>query len=334
MGENKGVLFLAECREQGLANSALELATAAREIAARLGEEVYGVVVGAGISRAAVALAGLGGTTVYSVDDPLLLHYHPEAYLAVFRRLIEESSPRVVLMGHTDVGRDLGPRLAFALGTGFCPNCVAVEVDAGSKSLQLTRPVFGGKANGLFTLTGTRPRVATIGQKVFQPASCGAGEAAELVIFAARLDADSFRMSVAARVEDTSEGLKLEDAPVVVSGGRGIGSAEGFAQLKELAEALGGCVGASRPPVDNGWVRSNLQVGLTGTVVSPDVYLAVGISGAAQHIAGCSSAKTIIAINRDPDAPIFRRAHYGAVADWREVVPVLTAEIRRRKAAS
>jgi electron transfer flavoprotein alpha subunit len=130
-------------------------------------------------------------------------------------------------------------------------------------------------------------------------------------------------MSVAERAKDASEGIKLEDATVIVSGGRGIGSTEGFSQLKELAAALGGCVGASRAPVDNGWVPTNLQVGLTGTVVSPNVYLAVGISGAAQHMAGCSSSNTIIAINRDPEAPIFHRAHYGAVADWKEVIPAL-----------
>jgi electron transfer flavoprotein alpha subunit len=323
MGENKGVLFLAERRDQELAKVTYELATAAQEIAAQLGEEVYAGLVGADLAQVSGQLAELGVEKVYVVDDPIFTHYHPEAYLAVTRQLVGEVLPRVVLMGHTDLGRDLAPRLAFALDTGLCPNCLGVEIDTASRALRLTRPVFGGKANGVFTLSESGPSVVTIGQKIFQPAAGRAGQAAEVVAFAHRVEAGSFRTSVEERVEDVSEGIKLEDANVIVSGGRGIGSAEGFAQLKELAVILGGCVGASRAPVDNGWISTNLQVGLTGTVVSPNVYLAIGISGAAQHMAGCSSSRTIIAINRDPEAPIFQRAHYGVTADWKEVVPVL-----------
>ncbi|MCL5735752.1 MAG: electron transfer flavoprotein subunit alpha/FixB family protein [Actinobacteria bacterium] len=328
MGENKGVLFLAEGRDGGLAKITYELTTAAHEIAGQLGGEVNAALFGTGLTRAVAELARLGVARVYVVDDPLFAYYHPEAYLAVATRLVRDICPSVVLMGHTDTGRELAPRLAFALDTGLCPNCVGIEVDAASDALRLTRPVFGGKADGLYSLSEDEPWIVTIAQKVFEPAVAHEGQAAEVVAFAHRVDAGSFRISVTERVEDSSEGIRLEDATVIVSGGRGIGSAEGFAELKELAAALGGCVGASRAPVDNGWVPANLQVGLTGTVVSPNVYLAVGISGAAQHIAGCSSSNTIIAINRDPEAPIFRRAHYGAVADWREVVPALTQKCR------
>jgi electron transfer flavoprotein alpha subunit len=324
MGENKGVLFLAERREQDLATITYELATAARNIARQLGEEVYAVLAGSGLTEAAAELAGLGVAKVYTIDDPLFTHYHPEAYQALATQLVGDLAPRVVLLGHTDLGRDLAPRLAFALGGSFCPNCVEVEVDPVSKSLQLTRPVFGGKAHGLYAMGKSQPQIITVGQKIFEPAVADAGHAGEVVAVTHQVDLNSFKTLVLERVEDASEDIKLEDAAVIVSGGRGVGSAEGFAQLRELAAALGGCVGASRAPVDNGWVPSNLQIGLTGTVVSPNVYLAVGISGAAQHVAGCSSATTIIAINRDPEAPIFRRAHYGVVADWKEILPKLT----------
>ncbi|HLA80409.1 MAG TPA: electron transfer flavoprotein subunit alpha/FixB family protein [Thermoleophilia bacterium] len=324
MGEKKDVLFLAERRDQGLAKITYELATAGREIAAQLGGEVCAALVGNGLAQDVAKLARLDVARVYAVEDALFTYYHPEAYLAAVTQLVREICPRVVLMGHTDLGRDLAPRLAFVLDTGLCPNCVGVEVDASSKALRLTRPVFGGKAHGLYTLSGAEPSVVTLAQKVFEPAAGHPDQAAEVVTFAPQVDSASFKTSVAERVEDASEGIKLEDAAVIVSGGRGIGSAEGFAQLRDLAAALGGAVGASRAPVDNGWVPTNLQVGLTGTVVSPDVYLAIGISGAAQHMAGCSSSRTIIAINRDPEAPIFQRAHYGAVADWKEVMPALT----------
>jgi electron transfer flavoprotein alpha subunit len=326
MGENSGVLFLAESRDQGLAKITYELATAAKEVAGAVGEEVCALLAGSGLAGAAAELARLA-EKVYTVDDPLFAHYHPEAYQALVAQLVADVSPRVVLLAHTDLGRDLAPRLAFALGTAWCPNCVNIEVEAASGRLKLTRPVFGGKAHGLFTLADAQPQIVTVGQKVFPPAEADAATG-QIINYASSVDSVSLRTAVVERVTD-GEGMRLEDAPVIVSGGRGVGSAEGFAQLKELAAVLGGSVGASRAPVDNGWVPSNLQVGLTGSVVSPTVYLAVGISGAAQHMAGCSSSNTIIAINRDPEAPIFKRAHYGAVADWKEIIPALTEKCKQ-----
>jgi electron transfer flavoprotein alpha subunit len=331
MSDRSGVLFLAERKGRGLANMTAELATAAAALAAQLGEEVFALLAGTGLESDAQQLAGLGVKKVYVADDALYSRYQAEPYAGLLTRLVQEVKPRVILLGHTELGRDLAPRLAAKLDVAWAPNCVALEADAASGALKITRPVFGGKANGLFTLTGAEPYIATIGQKVFEPATA-AGASGDVVPFSAALDPAGFRAALVEHVEDSAEGMRLEDAPVIVAGGRGIGGADGFKLLNELAEVLGGAVGASRAPVDSGWVPSNLQVGLTGAVVSPNVYLAIGISGAAQHMAGCSSSKTIIAINRDPEAPIFQRVPYGVVGDWREIVPELIEKCRGLRA--
>jgi electron transfer flavoprotein alpha subunit len=328
MTEQQVVLVLAEQRGHGLAKSSRELVTAARSVAGGCGALVAALVAGgAGSQETARELAGLGVDRVYVAEDEGFSNYDPERYLELVTQLCREIEPAVLLLAHSDLGRDLAPRVAYRVGAAFAPNCVAVWLDPATAVLHVTRPVFGGKAHGDFTLAGARPHVATVGQKVFEPAVGPAGPG-EIVPFVAAVDPASFKTAVVQRVVDSGEGARLEDAAVVVSGGRGIGGAEEFGRLKELAAVLGGCVGASRAAVDKGWVPSNLQVGLTGTVVSPNVYLAIGISGAAQHMAGCSSAKTIIAINKDPEAPIFQRAPYGAVADWREVVPPLIERCR------
>ena len=328
MGQYKGVLFLAERRGEELARVSAELATAGRKIAEQLGEGLSAVLVGTALGDSAQELINMGVQKVYVVQDPIFSSYNPEPYLALMSQICGQVQPKVLLMGHTEIGRDLAPRLAFGLDTGFAPNCVFVDVEQDSGTILVTRPVFGGKAHGLFTLTDAGPHIITVGPKVFEPASAEGQAQGEVINFAPVLDPATFRTAVIERVDESAEGIRLEDAAVIVSGGRGIGSAESFAELRELAAVLGGCVGGSRAAIDNGWVPSNLQVGLTGSVVSPNVYIAIGISGAAQHMAGCSSAKTIIAINRDPEAPIFRRAPFGVVADWREILPPLIEKCR------
>jgi electron transfer flavoprotein alpha subunit len=328
LSRNEGVLVLVERRDQALHRMSAELATAGLEIAEQLGEGLSALLVGTDLGDGAQRLSGLGVPMVYVVEDPLFSAYSPEPYLALLTELCREVRPRVVLMGHTDLGRDLAPRLAFALDTGYAANVVGVTVDPGSGLLEVTRPVFGGKAHGLFALGGAGPHILTVGQKVYEPAPAAADPRGDIVGFAHTADPAAFRTKVVERVDESAEGVRLEDASVIVSGGRGVESAEDFALLRELAGILGGCVGASRAAVDNGLVPSNLQIGLTGTVVSPNVYIAIGISGAAQHMAGCSSAKTIIAINRDPEAPIFQRAPFGVVADWREILPPLIEKCR------
>lgn len=328
MSQNRGVLLLAEMRDGGLARISAELVTAGQKIAADLGEDLMALIAGSDVAAAAQEIAGMGVQKVYTAQDPLFAQYQAEAYLALAQKACDTLQPKAVLMGHTEMGRDLAPRLAFKLDTALAPNCVEINVDKDADTFAVSRPAFGGKAHGLFVLAGAEPHLMTIGPKVFEPAEAGAAGGGSVTALDYSVDPSGFKIKVVERVSDSEEGLRLEDAAVIVSGGRGMGSAEGFADLTPLAEALGGCVGASRVPVDNGWAPSKLQVGLTGTVVSPNVYIAVGISGAAQHMAGCSSAKTIIAINRDPEAPIFQRAHFGVVGDWKEIVPALALKCR------
>jgi electron transfer flavoprotein alpha subunit len=328
MSQSKGVLLLAEMRDGRLARISAELATAGLEMAGELGEDLMALIAGSDVAAAAQELADMGVHKVFTAQDPLFAQYEPESYLALAQKACETLQPKAVLMGHTEIGRDLAPRLAFKLDTGFAPNCVEINVDDDAGTIMVSRPAFGGKAHGLFILAGAEPHLITIGPKVFEPAVAGVVGGGSVTALDHGVDPSGFKTRVIERVSDGEEGMRLEDASVVVSGGRGVGSAEGFADLTPLAKALGGCVGASRVPVDNGWAPSKLQVGLTGTVVSPNVYIAVGISGAAQHMAGCSSAKTIIAINRDPEAPIFQRAHFGVVGDWKEIVPALVEQCR------
>jgi electron transfer flavoprotein alpha subunit len=328
MSEQQTILLLAERRGDQLAKSSRELVTAAGHVGRAYGAQVAALLAGARVGDSARELAALGVDTVCTVDDERFSTYAPEPYLELLTQVCARVRPALLLMAHSDLGRDLAPRLAFRLGTALACNCVDLSFDPAAAVLHVTRPVFGGKAHGHFTLLGGGPHVVTLGQRVFEPAVATSGGGGKIEAFTPAIDVAGFKTSIVERAIDSSEAVRLEDATVVVSGGRGIGSAEEFATLKELASLLGGCVGASRAAVDSGWVPSNLQVGLTGSIVSPKVYLAVGISGAAQHMAGCSSAEIIIAINKDPEAPIFQRAAYGTVADWREIVPPLIDRCR------
>jgi electron transfer flavoprotein alpha subunit len=254
------------------------------------------------------------------VDDPLLQNYQTDSYVAVMERVTKQFSPRILLLGHTAIGRDLAPRLAFRLGVGLSTDCVELSLDPESKLLLETRPVYGGNARAIFAYEGY-PQIATVRAKAMSPLERDDSRQGEVVTLPAGIDASAIRTRVIDKVKEEVAGIKLEDAEVVVCGGRGIGGPEGFKQLEELAKVLKGAVGATRPPCDNGWVPATLQIGLTGKIVTPTLYIAVALSGSSQHMAGCSGAKNIVAINRDPEANIFREARFGVVGDWKQVLP-------------
>ena len=332
MAEYQGISVYVEYKGEKLLPIALEGLGAGRKLADVLGQQLSAVLVGSNIGSLAQQAIASGAERVYVIDDPLLKDYQADAYVSVMEKVINQVKPLVLILGQTDSGRDLAPRLAFRLGKAVTMDCVDLAIDPASKRLLQTKPVYGGNALAVF-VSETDPQMVTIRTKAMTALEPDASRKGEIVNIAAGLDASTIRTRVLNRVVEEVAGIKIEDAGTVVSGGRGIGSAEGFKQLEELAKLLKGAVGASRPPCDNGWVPDTVQVGLTGKIIAPELYIAVAISGSSQHMSGCSGAKTIIAINKDKEANIFRHARFGVVGDWKKVLPAFTAKVRELLAA-
>jgi len=326
MTKYKGVMVFAEVTENGPKAIAKELLGVGRKLADALQEGLTAVLAGSKIAGFAPEVIALGADTVYVVDDPLLKDYQTDAYLAVMEKLARQMMPRILILGQTSTGRDLASRLAFRLGTVAATDCIELAIDSGSRLLQ-TRPVYGGNALATFT-SDFYPQIATVRAKVYSPLKPDYSRQGRVVVADAGLKPSVIRTKIISKVQEVAGGLRLENAPVIVAGGRGIGSADGFRELEELAKLLKGAVGATRPPCDNGWAPDSAQIGLTGKIVAPDLYLAVALSGSSQHISGCSGAKNIVAINKDPEANIFKVARFGIASDWKKVLPALTARIR------
>ena len=330
MAEATGVLVLGDSgvsNEGELSPNSRELLAAGRKAADDLGEELAIGLLGDTLDVPAQQAISYGADKVYAITHPLLAKYQVDLYLAAMEALIQEASPRVVLIGRTNEGRELAPRLAFRLGVGLAQDCLEISIDSATKTLLANRPVYGGNAVAVVSCEYT-PQIAAIRPKVYEPLDPDTSRQGQVVSFPVELDPSQARSQVINVVQEEAEGVKLEDARVVVSGGRGLGGPEPFKALEELAKLLGGAVGASRAAVDSGWVPSTYQVGLTGKTITPDLYITVAISGASQHMAGCSGAKVIVAINKDAEANIFKEARYGVVGDWQQVVPSLMEAVR------
>jgi electron transfer flavoprotein alpha subunit len=327
MAEYSGVLVFGEVKEARLAVITTELLGCGRQLADELGQELACLLVGSDVSGLAQEAISFGADKVYVVDDPLLKNYQTDAYLPVADKVAKQAMPRIILLGQTDIGRDLAPRLAFRLGTALTTDGIELAIDPDSKSLLATKPVYGGNAQAIFT-SDTLPQMVTVRAKAMSPIARDDSRQGEVITVEAGLDSSSLRTESLEKVAAGGEGVRIEDAEIVVAGGRGIGSLEGFGQLEELAKVLGGVIGASRPPCDNGWVPVSNQIGLTGKIIAPDLYFAIGISGASQHTTGCTGAKTIVAINKDSEANIFREANFGVVEDWKKILPTFTAKVK------
>ena len=327
MADNKGVMIFIELVDGKLSAIAKELLGAGRKLANELKEELSAVAAGSGVENAAAEAIAFGADKVYVVDAALLKDYRTDAYVTVVEKVVKQANPRILLLGQTTIGRDLAPRAAARLATAAVLDCIALDIDAATKQLLMTKPVYGGNARAIYSME-TLPQIATVRAKAMAALEPDAARKGQVVAVDAGLDPAAIKTTVLQKVVHEAEGIKLEDAAVVVAGGRGIGGPEGFKQLEALAKVLKGAVGATRPPCDAGWVPDTIQIGLTGKIVSPDLYLAVALSGASQHLAGCSGSKNIVAINRDPEANIFKEARFGVVGDWKKIIPAFQAKVK------
>lgn len=326
MAEYQGVLVYGEVLDGKIAPITKELLGVGGKLASDLGEPLWAVLLGSGIADAAKESIAYGAEKVYLVDDPLLADPHSDSYTAVVTKVHQEVNPKILLIGQTDIGRDIAPRLAARLGAGLTMDCVDLKIDPASKSMIQTRPAYGG--NAMAVVKAASPQIATARAKSMTPSEPDDSRQGEVVMVQSGIDSSVIRAVKAKVVKEETEGVKLEDAEVVVAGGRGIGSAEGFDTLYELAKVFGGAVGATRAAYEEGWVPSALQIGQTGKVVGPKLYVAIALSGAMQHLAGCAGSKNIVAINKDPDANIFNVARFGIVGDYKTAIPALTEKCR------
>lgn len=327
MAENKGVMVCGEIIEGKLAAITLEMLGGSRALADTLGEELCLVLMGSGIGNLATEAIAFGADKVYVVDDPLLADYQTDSYLPVMEKVVKEVAPNILILGQTAIGRDLAPKLAFRLDTAVAMDCIELSIDPESKLMLGTRPVYGGNARGVYACD-TKPQMATVRSKAMEPREKDDSRKGEVISIESGLDPSMLRTKIVDKVKEEVVGIKLEDAEVVICGGRGMGSAEAFKELEELAKLLGGAVGATRPPCDDGWVPSTLQIGLTGKIISPTLYVGVALSGSSQHMAGCTGAKNIIAINKDAEANIFREAQFGVVGDYKKVLPAFAEKLK------
>jgi electron transfer flavoprotein alpha subunit len=320
MTEYKNIMIYGEIADGHISAITKELLGGAKQIADQLGQETTAVFIGNGIGQVAQEAIAFGAQRVYIVDHPDLAQFESDRYLIPLEEIVRKENPGVFLLGHTDRGADMAPRLAFRFEVALATDCIEISIDKEQGRVILTKPVFGGLA--MATLSSEDSFcMATVRPKSLTPLECDDSRQGSVTAIDFKPDPAAARVTVLNSVTEKREGIQLEDAEIIVCGGRGMGGAEGFKHLEEVAQFLKGAVGATRVACDNEWVPTTMQIGITGKIVAPDVYIAVGVSGASQHMTGCARSKTIVAINKDPSAPIFRQAHYGVVGDWKQVLP-------------
>ena len=341
--EYKGVFTFAQQVDGKLDGIAFELIGKGKELAKDLGVDVSAVLIGHNVEGLADQLAEYGADHVILVDDPELETYRTEPYAQALAGVINEFKPEIVLVGATAIGRDLGPTVSARVKTGLTADCTSLEigdfpmeakpgVEQKHGQLLMTRPAFGGNTIATIACPDNRPQMATVRPGVMQKLEPVAGAKADIIKSTVKIEKNARFVEIEEIVKEVASAADIMDAKILVSGGRGVGSEENFKMLQDLADALGGMVSCSRAVVDNGWMAKDFQVGQTGKTVRPQVYFAIGISGAIQHVAGMEESDLIIAINKDDSAPIFDVADYGIVGDLNKIVPALTEAIKAQAA--
>lgn len=327
MVAGRGVLIVGETVNGRLNSTTAELLAAGQALQQNLEGKLTAGLIGHEVAAVAAEALEAGAERVYTVDDARLQDLPADLCLSALVGLYQAARPEVILFARSAWGRELAPRLAGRLGGGLLQDCLEVGIEPGSGRLTALRPVYGGNFLARVRCVAS-PQLAVLRSQAYEPLQPQPGRQGEVVAVSVDLDASPSRVRVVRRVRHEHAGVSLTEARVVISGGRGLGGPEPFRDLEELAGMLGAAIGASRAAVDAGWVPNHWQVGLTGVTVTPQLYITVGISGASQHMAGCSGAKVIVAINTDAEAPIFRQARYGVVADWQAVLPAFMAAVR------
>ena len=343
LAEYKGVYVFAQQVDNEVSGIALELIGKGKDLAKDLDTDVTAVLIGSDVKGLVDVLAEYGADKVIVVDDPELKEYRTEPYAHALSSVINEFKPDIMLVGATAIGRDLGPRVSARVHTGLTADCTQLDIgdfpmvaipgkEQKHNQLLMTRPAFGGNTIATIACPDFRPQMATVRPGVMQKAERVPGAKAEVIEFNPGFTPDNKYVEILEVVKAVSDVADIMDAKILVSGGRGVGSPENFKMLEDLADALGGTVSCSRAVVDSGWKPRDLQVGQTGKTVRPQVYFAIGISGAIQHVAGMEESDIIVAINKDENAPIFDVADYGIVGDLNKIVPALTEQIKAAKA--
>lgn len=326
-----GVWVYAEFRHGTLAPVSLELLGIGRKLADTRNVPLSAVLIGSETGDAAEQLIGHGADTVYRIDDPAVVHFTDEAYGAILTALIQQHKPEIVLAGATAIGRSFIPGVATTLGAGLTADCTHLAIREEDGALLQTRPAFGGNIMATIVCPNSRPQMSTVRPKVMQALTFDGERQGTIVEVKAEPAQLATRVRVMESVVSVEDDVNIQEADILVAGGRGLDNVQGFALMRELADSLGGAVAATRAVVDAGWISYPHQVGQTGKTVAPKLYIACGISGAVQHVAGMQSAETIVAINRDKDAPIFDVADFGLVGDLFEIVPKLLRQIEERR---
>lgn len=329
LNDYKGILVFAEQRDGLIQNVGLELIGKAKELAAKLDVPVTAALIGHNVGELAKTLVEYGADKVLVVDDKRLELYDTEAYAQAFKAIIDVKKPEIVLFGATTLGRDLAPRVSSRMKTGLTADCTKLEISEETKGLEMTRPAFGGNLMATIICPDHRPQMSTVRPGVMQKLVREEGRAGEIENFKVELDTSKMKVKVLEVVKETGNKVDISEAKILVSGGRGIGSAQNFKNLEAVASMIGATVSASRAAVDAGLIEHDRQVGQTGKTVRPDIYFACGISGAIQHVAGMEESEYIVAINKDKDAAIFGVSDLGIVGDANKILPLLGEELKK-----